>query len=78
MSRIDIIRAWKDEAFRNSLSQAQRDQLPANPAGTTELTAEEAAALEGGLAVACCTKTHHCVVGRNFNIYINPVQLYRM
>jgi len=54
MSRIDIIRAWKDEAFRLSLSEADRASLPANPAGPVELTEAEAAAVEGGLSAACC------------------------
>ena len=60
MSRIDIIRAWKDEAYRLSLSEAQRAMLPQNPAGPVELTEAEAAAVEGGLAVAsCCVCTCH-------------------
>ena len=33
MSKIDIIRAWKDEAYRQSLSEAERTRLPENPAG---------------------------------------------
>ena len=28
MSQQDIIRAWKDPEFRNSLSEEQRSQLP--------------------------------------------------
>ena len=28
-----IIRAWKDESFRRSLSDAELAQLPAHPAG---------------------------------------------
>ena len=54
MSRIDVIRAWKDAAFRASLSEAERAQLPQNPAGPVELTETEAAAVEGGLSAACC------------------------
>lgn len=34
---IDIARAWKDEEYRNSLSEAELAQLPLNPAGTLEL-----------------------------------------
>ncbi len=59
MSRIDIIRAWKDEAYRQGLSEAQRAALPANPAGMSELTEAEAAAVEGKLSSACCS-TCHC------------------
>jgi mersacidin/lichenicidin family type 2 lantibiotic len=33
-----IIRAWKDEKYRRSLSDAERAQLPENPAGIIELS----------------------------------------
>jgi mersacidin/lichenicidin family type 2 lantibiotic len=33
MSKQDIIRAWKDAAYRDSLSAAERAALPDNPAG---------------------------------------------
>lgn len=59
MSRIDIIRAWKDEDYRRNLSAAERAALPANPAGAVELTEAEAAAVEGKLAAGCCS-TCHC------------------
>jgi len=48
MSNNDIIRAWKDEDYRNSLSAEQRSQLPENPAGMIELPDEESDALSGG------------------------------
>lgn len=48
MSNIDIIRAWKDEEYRNSLSEEQRSQLPENPAGMIELSDEDSEALVGG------------------------------
>ena len=38
MTHLDIIRAWKDEEYRLSLSEAERALLPANPAGLIELT----------------------------------------
>lgn len=34
---IDIIRAWKDDTYRQSLSEEQLSLLPANPAGEVEL-----------------------------------------
>jgi mersacidin/lichenicidin family type 2 lantibiotic len=37
MSNVDIIRAWKDEAYRLSLTAEQLAELPANPAGQIEL-----------------------------------------
>ena len=38
LSDDDIIRAWKDEAFRNSLTDEQRAQLPDHPSGAIELS----------------------------------------
>lgn len=35
---MDIIRAWKDETYRQSLSPEDLAQLPENPAGLIELT----------------------------------------
>ena len=36
--KLDIVRAWKDEAYRQALSEEELCQLPANPAGEMELT----------------------------------------
>jgi mersacidin/lichenicidin family type 2 lantibiotic len=41
MSRQDIIRAWKDEEYRESLSEAERARLPEHPAGLIELADAE-------------------------------------
>ncbi len=49
MSNIDIIRAWKDEEYRNGLSEEQRSQLPENPAGMVELSDEDMEAMAGGM-----------------------------
>jgi mersacidin/lichenicidin family type 2 lantibiotic len=37
----NLVRAWKDEEYRESLSEAQRALLPENPAGSLELTDAE-------------------------------------
>ena len=58
MSIETIIRAWKDESFRNSLSDAQRKQLPANPAGLIDLVAAELDAVEGGRPPNCSNTTN--------------------
>lgn len=55
MSKSDIIRAWKDEQYRGSLTNAQRAALPANPAGAIELTDSELGAVVGGITTALCT-----------------------
>ena len=53
MSNIDIIRAWKDEDYRNSLSEDQRQLLPENPAGMIELSDESMQDLKGGCKYCC-------------------------
>jgi mersacidin/lichenicidin family type 2 lantibiotic len=48
MSQVDIIRAWKDEEYANSLTDLQRSTLPQNPAGLIELTDQDLLGAEGG------------------------------
>jgi mersacidin/lichenicidin family type 2 lantibiotic len=49
MSKNKIIRAWKDEAFRRSLSEADRAALPASPVGPVDLSEAELAGVVGGV-----------------------------
>ena len=49
MSTLNIIRAWKEEDYRLSLSETERSQLPAHPAGLIELNAAELETAAGGL-----------------------------
>jgi mersacidin/lichenicidin family type 2 lantibiotic len=46
--KFDVVRAWKDEGYRQSLSDEQLSTLPANPAGELELSEAELAAVSGG------------------------------
>ena len=59
MSHVNVIRAWKDEEYRLSLSEAERSRLPENPAGLIDLEAGELGAVAGGIGVytgnACFT-----------------------
>jgi mersacidin/lichenicidin family type 2 lantibiotic len=48
MSHENIIRAWKDENFRNSLSENERQFLPKHPAGILELTDADLVGVGGG------------------------------
>lgn len=48
MSKLDIVRAWKDEDYANSLTDVQRAMLPQNPAGIIELTDLDLDAAAGG------------------------------
>jgi mersacidin/lichenicidin family type 2 lantibiotic len=48
MTHPDIIRAWKDEEYRLSLSEAERALLPAHPAGLMALTDVQLDYIRGG------------------------------
>lgn len=54
MTKDMIIRAWKDAAFRASLTPEQRASLPANPAGlpVVELSESDLEAVVGGKAAS--------------------------
>lgn len=45
---IDIIRVWKDDIYRQDLSEQQCNQLPANPAGELEISSAELGLIYGG------------------------------
>jgi mersacidin/lichenicidin family type 2 lantibiotic len=45
--KIDIVRAWKDEEYRNGLSSEEQAMLPANPAGALELSDAELEGVHG-------------------------------
>ena len=48
MSTTNIIRAWKDPEYRESLSEAELAALPQNPAGLIDLTDTELEGVAGG------------------------------
>jgi mersacidin/lichenicidin family type 2 lantibiotic len=60
MSNRDIIRAWKDEDYRLSLSAAERALLPEHPAGLIELAGAEMDGVEGGVQGIRPFTVHHC------------------
>lgn len=47
MSPRNIIRAWKDEGYRLSLSEGERVGVPAHPAGLVELSDAELGDVSG-------------------------------
>jgi mersacidin/lichenicidin family type 2 lantibiotic len=58
MSKRNVIRAWKDPAYRNSLNEAERSAIPANPAGAIEISDEDLGKVAGGflpIPSAICT-----------------------
>ncbi len=58
MKRIDPIRAWKDEDYRNSLSDEEKALLPDSPVGIVELSDEDLLSVNGAVEVGGCTC--HC------------------
>jgi|GEM_PF-3208753 mersacidin/lichenicidin family type 2 lantibiotic len=58
----NIIRAWKDEDYLDSLSAEEKAQLPENPAGLIELTDEDMSSVSGGCTCSsrqCSMPWHH-------------------
>ena len=63
MKKIDIIRAWKDEDYRNSLSQEELASLPENPAGMIEISDGDLGKASGGaltFTAQCTEATRNC------------------
>ncbi len=60
MAKLDIIRAWKDAAYRNSLSESERALLPDNPAGLIELSDADLIAAGGALVGTDAAGTFGC------------------
>ncbi len=54
MSKVDVIRAWKDEEYRAGLTDAERALLPPNPAGLIELDDEQMKAVLGAGTASSC------------------------
>jgi mersacidin/lichenicidin family type 2 lantibiotic len=61
MHKVDIIRAWKDEEYRFSLTEEERAQLPPHPAGVIELDKAQLANVHGGKNTAGCHHTQPIV-----------------
>lgn len=55
MSPDQIIAAWKSEAVRDGLTEAQKAALPPNPAGLVELHDDELTIVGGGTKNSCTT-----------------------
>jgi mersacidin/lichenicidin family type 2 lantibiotic len=58
-NKVDVVRAWKDEAYRASLTAEERSLIPENPAGVVELSDAELEGIAGGktdstVVTACC------------------------
>lgn len=66
MKELDVIRAWKDEEYRTTLTDAELLALPAHPSGIIELPESELGAVAGAntedwSTIGCCqTIFLHC------------------
>lgn len=78
LSGIDVVRAWKDPQYRQSLSPSEMGMMAAHPAGEvdlkgTELDRSAAQVARGGLgfstmtlgSICCCTGALPCQAGTN-------------
>lgn len=48
MNMVDLEKAWKSDAYRSTLTDAQLSALPANPVGIVELDEDELTNANGG------------------------------
>jgi len=67
MTRSQIVKAWKNPAYRNSLSADERSSLPENPAGLVELSDAELQNISGAFPLPetvnpmrCTLATRNC------------------
>jgi len=60
MTTEQIIRAWKDAVYRNSLTPAELATLPSNPAGAIDLSDADLEQVRGGQANAPYTYGRIC------------------
>jgi len=55
MTKLEIIRAWKDEEYCSSLSEAEKASLPQSPAGVVEVSDLDLRSAEGGTITVTIT-----------------------
>ena len=63
MKNSGLVRAWKDPNYRKSLSNAERNRLPPNPAGVIELSDAQLSEVGGGAAglIRPIVSAAHCI-----------------
>ncbi len=59
--KIDVVRAWRDAEYRNSLSDDERASLPEHPVGLAEIDNELLKGVTGGASFRCSTPAWSCV-----------------
>ncbi len=53
MKKQQVIRAWKDEEYLQSLSAKERALIPASPAGIVDLQDSDLQSISGGCSGIC-------------------------
>jgi mersacidin/lichenicidin family type 2 lantibiotic len=84
--KFDVVRAWKDEAYCQSLNDEQLHALPANPAGELELSDDQLEAIFGGghsVGIATAAYTKHEVIRSyalicEINIYSIDIEILKI
>jgi mersacidin/lichenicidin family type 2 lantibiotic len=56
MTKLNVIRAWRDKEYRESLNQQELATLPAHPAGLIELPDEVLNSAAGGTSIIVKTR----------------------
>ena len=54
---IDVVRAWRDEEYRNSLTEQERASLPENPAGMAMVDDSALRNVNGAVTLHLCGGT---------------------
>ncbi|MEO6191965.1 MAG: mersacidin/lichenicidin family type 2 lantibiotic [Thermoanaerobaculia bacterium] len=55
MKKIDVIRAWRDEEYRNSLTEQELSSLPESPAGMATVDDSALRSVGGAAWTTYCT-----------------------
>lgn len=54
---IDVVRAWRDEEYRNSLTEQEQASLPENPAGMAMVDDTALRSVNGAVTLHLCGGT---------------------
>lgn len=52
---VDVLKAWTDTEYFDSLTDAQKAEVPANPAGSVDLSIADLGSVSGARMAASCT-----------------------
>ncbi len=68
-----IVRAWKDHNYRQTLSESEQLVLPTHPSGMIELKEADLGVVTGAATTANCnTRQEHCTATHWFVCTLHP------